>query len=222
MTGHPSTERPAAAGAIEVIGRVRIVPVLTVDDAGEAVALVRALADGGLTAVEITLRTPAAVEAIRRATNAVPGAIVGAGSVTSAGLAGAALDAGARFLVSPGLDDGTIEYARSRSAPVLPGVATATELLRAVHLGLDVVKLFPAEQIGGPALIEAFAAVWPDVRFIPTGGVTAASAPAYLALPHVLAVGGSWMVNRRAVGNRDWESVVSDAVAAAGLGGQPT
>ncbi len=217
------TDRPTGGGIgtdpIAVIGRVRVVPVLTIDDADAAVDLVRALADGGLTAVEITLRTPAAVEAIRRAVDDVPAAVVGAGSVTSADLAAAAVDAGAKFLVSPGLDDRMIEYAQRRSVPVVPGVATATELLRAARSGLDVVKLFPAEQIGGPALIAAFAAVWPDVRFMPTGGITAASAPGYLAIPQVLAVGGSWMVNKATVSDRDWESVSNSAAAAARLGG---
>ena len=206
------------ADVIDVIGRVRVVPVLTVDEPDDAVQLVRALADGGLRAIEITLRTPTGLEAIRRSTLEVPSAVIGAGSVTSATLAAQAIDAGARFVVSPGLDDGVIEVALNASVPVLPGVATATELLRAVHAGVDTVKLFPAEQIGGPALIRAFSAVWPDVRFMPTGGITSASAPAYLALPQVLAVGGTWMVNRTAVGEREWTSVTIDASTAARLG----
>ncbi len=211
--------RAADAGVIDVIGRVRVVPVLTVHEPDEAVRLVRALVDGGLPAIEITLRTPTALEAIRRSRLEVPAAVIGAGSVTSATRAAEAVDAGARFLVSPGLDDGVIDVALSESVPVLPGVATATELLRAERAGIGAVKLFPAEQIGGPALIQAFAAVWPDVRFMPTGGITAASAPAYLALPQVLAVGGSWMVRQTAVGERDWTSVTSGAAAAARLGG---
>ncbi len=204
--------------AIEVIGRIRVVPVLTVGDPDDAVQLVRALVDGGLSAVEITLRTPTALEAIRRSRAEVPSAVVGAGSVTSATLASDAIDAGAVFLVSPGLDDGVIATATGASIPVLPGVATATELLRAVNAGLDAVKLFPAEQLGGPALVRAFAAVWPDVGFMPTGGVTAHSAPAYLSLPQVLAVGGSWMVNNAAADAHDWGTVTDDAAAAARLG----
>jgi 2-dehydro-3-deoxyphosphogluconate aldolase / (4S)-4-hydroxy-2-oxoglutarate aldolase len=208
----------SGGSAIDVIGRVRVVPVLTVDDPDDAVLLVRALADGGLRAIEITLRTPAGLEAIRRSTLEVPAAVIGAGSVMSATHATEALGAGARFVVSPGLDDGVIAVALSASVPVLPGVATATELLRAANAGVSTVKLFPAEQIGGPALIRAFSAVWPDVRFMPTGGITAASAPGYLALPQVLAVGGSWMVNRTAVDARDWTAVTSDASVAARLG----
>lgn len=206
-----------AKNVLDAIGRVRVVPVLTVGDPDDAVQLVRALVDGGLQAVEITLRTPSGLEAIRRSIVEVPSAVVGAGSVTSARLASEAIDAGAAFLVSPGFDDGVVDTATSASIPVLPGVATASELLRAVNAGVDTVKLFPAEQLGGPALIRAFAAVWPDVRFMPTGGVTAQSAPAYLALPQVLAVGGSWMVNTAAVDSQDWAAVTEDASAAARL-----
>jgi 2-dehydro-3-deoxyphosphogluconate aldolase / (4S)-4-hydroxy-2-oxoglutarate aldolase len=208
----------APAGAIEVIGRVRIVPVLTVGDPDDAVELVRALVEGGLPAVEITLRTPSALEAIRRSTLEVPLAVIGAGSVTSASLAAQAIGAGAHFVVSPGLDVGVVDTALSESVPVVPGVATATELLRAVEAGVGAVKLFPAELIGGPALIRAFAAIWPEVRFMPTGGITAASAPAYLALPQVLAVGGSWMVDDQLVDEREWASVSDHAAAAARLG----
>lgn len=217
MTGSGSSGS-ASTDVIDVIGRARVVPVLTVDEPDDAVQLVRALVAGGLSAVEITLRTPTGLEAIRRSTLEVPSAVVGAGSVTSATRAAQAIDAGARFVVSPGLDDGVIEVALNSSVPVLPGVATATELLRAVHAGVIAVKLFPAEQLGGPALIQAFSAVWPDVRFMPTGGITATSAPTYLALPQVLAVGGSWMVNQTAVDRRDWTSVTADASAAARLG----
>jgi 2-dehydro-3-deoxyphosphogluconate aldolase/(4S)-4-hydroxy-2-oxoglutarate aldolase len=213
-----SAGTPPDPGVIDVIGRVRVVPVLTVDDPADAVELVRALVAGGLAAVEITLRTPTGLEAIHRASAEVPSAVVGAGSVTSAALATHALDAGARFVVSPGLDDGVIDVASNASVPVLPGVATATELLRAVNAGLDTVKLFPAELLGGKELVRAYSAVWPGVRFMPTGGITAVSAPGYLALEQVLAVGGSWMVNAAAVDARDWATVTADASAAAELG----
>jgi 2-dehydro-3-deoxyphosphogluconate aldolase / (4S)-4-hydroxy-2-oxoglutarate aldolase len=213
-----STGGAAPVDAIDVIGRVRVVPVLTVEDPDDAVQLVQALVDAGLRAIEITLRTPTALEAIRRSTSEVPLGVIGAGSVTTAGLATRAIDAGARFVVSPGFDDGVVDVASSESVPVLPGIATATELLRAVESGLGAVKLFPAELLGGPALIRAYAAIWPEVRFMPTGGITAASAPAYLALPQVLAVGGSWMVDETAVSEKDWMSVTNHAAAAARLG----
>ena len=214
-SSHPGT---APERAIDVIGRVRVVPVLTVDDPDDAVGLVRSLVAGGLAAVEITLRTPTGLEAIRRASVEVPAAVVGAGSVTTGALANEAIDAGARFVVSPGLDDGVIAVASDASIPAIPGIATATELLRAVNAGLDAVKLFPAELLGGEELIRAYSAVWPDVQFMPTGGVTAQSAPGYLALAQVLAVGGSWMVNAAAVDARDWTTVAADAAAAAELG----
>lgn len=216
--GAPPDPGPTPEGVIDVIARVRVVPVLTVDDPDDAVELVRALVAGGLTAVEITLRTPTGLEAIRRASAEVPSAVVGAGSVTSAALAMNAVDAGARFVVSPGLDDGVIDVASDARVPLIPGIATATELLRAVNAGIDAVKLFPAELLGGEDLIRAYSAVWPEVRFMPTGGVTAGSAPGYLALAQVLAVGGSWMVNPAAVDARDWATVTADASAAAELG----
>jgi 2-dehydro-3-deoxyphosphogluconate aldolase/(4S)-4-hydroxy-2-oxoglutarate aldolase len=205
--------------AIETLGRVRVVPVLTIDDADDAAPLIAALVDGGLTAVEITLRTPAGLDAIRLASAHCPDALIGAGSVVSAAAAIDAIDAGARFLVSPGLDPGTVAVAQERGVAVIPGVATATELLHATSLGVEVVKVFPAEQVGGPALIRAFAAVWPDVRFMPTGGISAATAPAYLALPQVLAVGGSWMVPPSAVRDRDWSAVSRAAAETVGLAG---
>jgi 2-dehydro-3-deoxyphosphogluconate aldolase / (4S)-4-hydroxy-2-oxoglutarate aldolase len=204
----------------EVLASGRILPVVSIDDAGDAAALVSALVDGGLTAVEITLRTPAALDAIRHASAEVPAAMVGVGSVTSVAALHAAIDAGARFAVSPGLDDRVIDAARERAIPFLPGVATATELMRAVNRGVAVVKLFPAEPLGGPAIIEAFAAVWPGVRFVPTGGVSPANLQRYLAVPQVLGVGGSWMVPRDALAARDWSSITAAASAAVQLAGE--
>ena len=207
-------DRWSVVDVVEAIGEVRIVPVVTIDNAEQAPALVSALLDGGLSAVEITLRTAAGIEAIRNVTAAAPTAIVGAGSVTSAAAASAAIDAGARFIVSPGLDDGVITTAQRRGIPVIPGVATATELMRATQLGVDVVKLFPAEVVGGAGMITALSAVWPDVRFMPTGGITPENACAYLGLRQVLAVGGSWMVPRAAVDAADWASITTAAEAA--------
>lgn len=205
-------------GPLEALAGVRILPVVTIDDAADAPPLVAALVRAGLTTVEITLRTDTAVDAIRRATSEVPEAIVGAGTVTSVALATAAIDAGARFIVSPGLGSDVVEVAGERDVPAIPGVATASELQRAVRLGCSIVKLFPAEVIGGPRLIDALSAVWPDVRFVPTGGVTASSLGTYLTLPQVFAVGGSWMVPRSAVAARDWAAVTDAATAAARLG----
>lgn len=203
---------------LEQLDGTRILPVITIDDADDAVPLVGTLVDAGLTTVEITLRTDAALEAIRRAATEVPGASVGAGTVTSAEDAVDAIDAGAIFLVSPGLSADVVVAARRRGVATIPGVATATELQQAVGLGCPVVKLFPAEVIGGPALVDALGAVWPDVRFVPTGGISASNAGPYLASPRVLAVGGSWMVPRAEIVERDWTSIRARASAAARLG----
>jgi 2-dehydro-3-deoxyphosphogluconate aldolase/(4S)-4-hydroxy-2-oxoglutarate aldolase len=214
--------RPEANDVIDAIGEVRIVPVLTIDDARDAPGLVSALVEGGLPVVEITLRTPVGIDAIRRAAAEVRDAIVGAGSVTTAAAAATAIDAGARFIVSPGLDEGVITTAQDRGVPVIPGIATATELMRAMTLGANVVKLFPAEVVGGVGMITALSAVWPDVRFMPTGGISPANAREYLALRQVLAVGGSWMVPKSAVTSGDWASIMAAAATAVELTQEPT
>ena len=204
--------RFGASDVVDAIANLRVVPVVTIDSASDAPHLVSALVEGGLSVVEITLRTPGAMEALRAASE-VPDAVVGAGSVTSAAAATAAIDAGARFLVSPGLDDDVIGTAQDLGVPVIPGIATATELMRAAALGLDVVKLFPAQVIGGTKLITALSAVWPDMRFMPTGGITPGNARDYLALDQVLAVGGSWMVPRDELASSNWDSVTAAAAA---------
>lgn len=205
------------SSVLAAIGRAGIVPVVTVDDAGAAPRLAEELAAGGLGVVEITLRTSAGLEAIGRASADASGAVVGGGSVLSAEAARQAIDRGARFLVCPGLAPEVIEVANERNVLVIPGVATATELLRAVEFGATVVKLFPAEVIGGVALIDALAAVWPNVSFVPTGGIDAGSAARYLGHDRVLAVGGSWMVDRSAVAAEDWPAIRARAVACARL-----
>lgn len=214
-----TTGTTPGAPVIDVLAAGRVVPVVSIDDADDAVALVAALVAGGLTAVEITLRTPAGLAAIRRASAEVSAAVVGAGSVMSAAATRSVVDAGARFVLSPGLDEGVVATARERGVPVIPGIATPTELMRAVDLGVEIVKVFPAEQLGGPRFIEALSAVWPDVRFVPTGGVSLDDLGRYLAVPQVLAVGGSWMAPRAAVAGRDWASITraaADAVRVAG------
>lgn len=195
---------------------VRVVPVVTVADAHGAVDLVGTLAAAGLDVVEITLRTPAALSALAAAAAAGPW-LVGAGTVTSRDQARAALDAGARFLVSPGLDDEVIAVAASAGVPVLPGVATATEIMRARSLGLAAVKIFPVEQLGGVGVVRAMSAVFPGLGLVPTGGVTAASAPGYLGVPAVLAVGGTWITPPALLAARDWSAVAALARAAASL-----
>lgn len=175
-----------------LLGRIRVLPVVTLDDAAHAPPLAEALSGGGLPCVEVTLRTAAALDAIRLLARE-PSLLVGAGTVLSAPQARAAIDAGARFVVSPGFSAGVLRACRAAGVPALPGVATPTDLIRALDAGLDTVKLFPAATLGGPAAARVLAGPFPAVRLVPTGGVTAAGLRGYLAVPTVLAVGGSWM-----------------------------
>ena len=181
----------SALGAL--LGDLRVIPVVVLESPGAAEPLAAALTAGGLPCAEVTLRTPAALEALR-AMSRVPGMLVGAGSVVTPGQVDAAVDAGARFVVSPGLSEAVLARCRARDVPALPGVATAGEIMRALEAGVDLVKLFPAGQLGGPAGVRSLAAPFPGVRFVPTGGVGPANLADYLALGPVAAVGGSWMV----------------------------
>lgn len=212
MTGTSPSVDP-----IEAIRHLGVVPVVTISDADTAVPLVGALVTGGLSAIEITLRTPAGVEAIRRTVTSGDEPLIGAGSVRSVAEAEAAIGAGARFLVSPGLDPEIVATARDADVTIIPGVATATELMRAADLGLRVVKLFPAEAAGGIANLAALASVFPEMRFMPTGGITVDNVGAYLARAEVLAVGGSWMVSSAAVQSGDWDAVRSAATRSVDL-----
>ncbi|MFE2560233.1 bifunctional 4-hydroxy-2-oxoglutarate aldolase/2-dehydro-3-deoxy-phosphogluconate aldolase [Streptomyces sp. NPDC059352] len=175
-----------------VLPETRLLPVLSVPSAATAGPLAEALAAGGARCAEVTLRTPDA-EQVLRTMAAHGGLTVGAGTVLTPEQAERAVAAGARFVVSPGFDPDVVEKCRELRVPVVPGVATATELMRALRAGLDTVKLFPAETLGGPAALRALAAPFPGMRFVPTGGITADRVPAYLGVPAVLAVGGSWM-----------------------------
>lgn len=196
----------------------RIVPVVVIDDAGAAPDLADALAGGGITCAEITLRTPAGIDAIR----AVAGRadfVVGAGTVLTADQVDAAADAGAAFLVSPGLDEAVLARASERGIPIVPGVATATEIQRALAHGIRHLKLFPAGAIGGLGAVRAFAGPFPEVRFLPSGGVSIDNAAGYLDHPSVFAVSGSWMVPSAAIaaGNFDVVRELSAASAAAAV-----
>ena len=170
-----------------------VIPVLVIDDAAQARPLAEALVAGGLTVLEVTLRTPAALDVIREMKQ-VPGAIVGAGTVLNKRQLDAALDAGAEFIVSPGLTDNCARAAIATGVPYLPGVATTSDIMRGLDLGLDRFKFFPASTSGGIPTLKAIAAVFGDVRFCPTGGITEDTAPDWLALEAVLCVGGSWVV----------------------------
>jgi 2-dehydro-3-deoxyphosphogluconate aldolase/(4S)-4-hydroxy-2-oxoglutarate aldolase len=183
-----------------LLERVRVLPVIALQDAALAAPLAEALLAGGLPIAEITLRTAAAVDAIAAAA-AVPGFTVAAGTVLTADQVDACVDAGAAAIVSPGLDDAVIARSRERGVAVVPGVATSTEIQRALAAGCTDVKLFPAGLLGGPDLIRTLGAPFPQVRFVPSGGVSAGTAPDYARLPNVVAVSGSWMVPADAVGS---------------------
>ncbi|HEY8986492.1 MAG TPA: bifunctional 4-hydroxy-2-oxoglutarate aldolase/2-dehydro-3-deoxy-phosphogluconate aldolase [Streptomyces sp.] len=194
------------ADLIDLLAEARIVPVLTVPDPATAAPLAHALAAGGARCAEVTFRTPDA-EQVVEAMAAQGDLVVGAGTVLTAEQADRAVAAGARFVVSPGLDHEVVVRCRELGVPVLPGVATATELMRALKAGLDTVKFFPAEPLGGRAMLRALAAPFPGLRFMPTGGIDAAALPGYLAEPSVLAVGGSWMATPALLRSGDWAEI---------------
>lgn len=176
------------------LAAARIVPVMVIKDLAHAVPLARALAEGGLNILEVTLRTPVALDAIKAIARDVPGAIVGAGTVINGTQFGAAAAAGAKFAVSPGLTEDVAGAAQAHRVPLLPGVVTASEIMRGLALGLSTFKFFPAETSGGAPAIKALGGPFPQVKFCPTGGISPANLASYFALPNVIAVGGSWMV----------------------------
>ncbi|ANB06140.1 keto-deoxy-phosphogluconate aldolase [Streptomyces ambofaciens] len=203
--------------AVSVLDLAPVVPVVVIDDLADAVPLARALVAGGLPAIEVTLRTPVAVDAIRAIAADVPGAVVGAGTVITPEQVGEVVAAGARFLVSPGWTDTLLDAMRGSGVPFLPGVSTTSEVVALLERGVREMKFFPAEAAGGTAYLKALAAPLPQARFCPTGGVGPGSAPEYLALPNVGCVGGSWMLPKDAVAGRDWARVERLAREAAAL-----
>ncbi|CAM5611420.1 bifunctional 4-hydroxy-2-oxoglutarate aldolase/2-dehydro-3-deoxy-phosphogluconate aldolase [Streptomyces chartreusis] len=202
-----------------VLDLAPVVPVVVIDDPSDAVPLARALVAGGLPAIEVTLRTPAALEAIGAVADAVPDAVVGAGTVITPEQVTLAVTAGARFLVSPGWTDLLLEAMRASGVPYLPGVSTTSEVVALLERGVREMKFFPAEAAGGTAYLKSLNGPLPQARFCPTGGIGPATAPDYLALPNVGCVGGSWMLPEDAVAARDWERVEALAREAAALGG---
>ncbi len=194
-----------------------VIPVLTVEREADAVPLARALYEGGLGVIEVTFRTPAAAAAIAAIVREVPQVVVGAGTLLRAADIAAARAAGARFLVSPGITPELAAAALAAELPYLPGVATPSEVMAARALGICVMKLFPAEALGGTALLRALAPVFPGIAFCPTGGIDERSAADYLALPNVPMVGGSWMAPRDAVAAGDWGRIRRLAERAAAI-----
>lgn len=213
--------------ALDIESRLRVAPVVPLIQASDptiAVKTAQALVDGGLGVIEVVLRTPEALQCLAAITEAVPGAITGAGTVLNADQAQSAVSVGAGFIVSPGLDQGVVNIANENDICVYPGVVTATEVQRAWNLGLRTVKFFPASLAGGPPMLKSLAAVFRDMSFMPTGGVSPSNLADYLALPAVIACGGSWLTPHAAIARQDFAAVTElakQAVAiAAGVRGQ--
>jgi len=197
---------------------ISVIPVLTVDRERDAVPLARALCDGGLPVIEVTLRTPAAIAAITAIRRELPQVMVGAGTLQRAADVAAAVHAGARFLVSPGTTAELAASALATELPYLPGVATPSEIMAARALGVCFMKFFPAEALGGAAFLRALAPVFPGIAFCPTGGIDQRLAADYLALPNVPIVGGSWMAPKEAIIAGDWGRIRRLAERAAAIG----
>lgn len=202
---------------LAILRRAPVVPVLTIDDPHRAVPLAQALVAGGLPALEITLRTDAALDAMEQIAQHVPDAIVGAGTVLTPSQVGEATSAGAQFLVSPGCTTKLAEAAARGPTPLLPGASTASEAMTLAEMGYHLMKFFPAEPAGGAAFLKALGAPLPQIQFCPTGGIDAEKAKTYLALPNVICVGGSWIAPASAVKAGNWATITALSLAAAAL-----
>ena len=210
------TPQDASAAAADVCLLAPVVPVLVVDDASHAADLARALVAGGLPALEVTLRTPAALDVIREMAS-VPGGVVGAGTLLTPQDVEKAKEAGATFGVSPGATDRLLDACEANDLPLLPGISTATEAMRLLERGYTVMKFFPAEANGGAPALKAIGAPLPQIRFCPTGGVSLKNANDYLSLSNTLCVGGSWVAPKDKVQSGDWDGITALAREAATL-----
>ena len=203
--------------ALQVMQDAPVIPVIVLNDVHQAVLLARALVAGGIRMLEVTLRTPQALACIEAIARGVPDAVVGAGTVRSAADAQACAMAGARFVVSPGYTQAVAQACRDAGLPLLPGVATGSEIMMAQEAGLRELKFFPALQAGGAPMLKAWSGPFGDVKFCPTGGITLANAPDFLALPNVVCVGGSWLTPAEVVARGDWAQVTALAAQACEL-----
>ncbi|MCI8543183.1 MAG: bifunctional 4-hydroxy-2-oxoglutarate aldolase/2-dehydro-3-deoxy-phosphogluconate aldolase [Lachnospiraceae bacterium] len=192
---------------LEQISKIGIVPVVKIDRAEDALPLAKALCAGGLPCAEVTFRTSAAAEAIKTMTTNFPDMCVGAGTVLNAEQVDAAVEAGAKFIVSPGLNPRTVKYCIEKNVPVTPGTSSPSDIEQAIELGLDVVKFFPAEQSGGLAKIKAMAAPYVNMKFMPTGGINAKNLTSYLDFDKIIACGGSWMVPGNLINEGAWDKI---------------
>ena len=195
---------------------LRLIPVITLNQAEQAVALGQTLLAAGLPGAEITFRTPAAAEAIRLLRAAFPDLLIGAGTVLTSSQVDAAMAAGADFIVSPGLNPTTVRYCQQQGIPIIPGINNPSQVEQALELGLSTLKFFPAEASGGIAMLKALSAVYP-VQFMPTGGISPANVEKYLALPSVIACGGTWMVPNDLIDQGDWSTLTTLIGEAAAL-----
>ena len=205
------------ADASAVLRVSPVIPVVTIDDPQDAVPLARALVEGGVRIIELTLRTGSALTSLKLIAEEVPDILVGAGTILTRAQADDAVQAGAKFLVSPGTTHALLTHMLSLEVPVLPGVATVGEVMAVLEQGLDAMKFFPAGPAGGPPYLSAIGAPIPHVQFCPTGGISLATAPEYLKLPNVACVGGSWLTPADAVAAKDWGRITSLASGAAAL-----
>jgi len=201
----------------DILDLGRVMPVIVIDDSSKAVGLANALLEGGIRTIEITLRTNAALDAIRAVANECPDITIGAGTVTSPALAAAAAAAGASFAVSPGTTENVIKGCEDAALPLLPGAATVSEILSLQEAGFNAVKFFPASAAGGPNFIKSLISPMPSIRVCPTGGITLASAPDWLALTNVPCVGGSWIAPQETISAGDFDTITGNARAAAAL-----
>ena len=202
----------------QILGLGPVMPVLVIDEVVDAVPLARALVDNGVRVLEVTLRTPVALEAIRLLAQEVPDAIVGAGTVTTAAQLQQVVDAGAKFAISPGLTRELLQAGKDAAIPLIPGIASISELMEGTGLGYSHFKFFPAEAAGGVKTLKSIHGPFSDIRFCPTGGINEKNFLEYLALPNVRCVGGSWIVPDDAIANGDWDRITAlcvDAVAKA-------
>jgi 2-dehydro-3-deoxyphosphogluconate aldolase / (4S)-4-hydroxy-2-oxoglutarate aldolase len=202
---------------VEALKACRIVPVIVVDKPEEILPLAEALVKGGLPVAEVTFRSPAAPGAIKLLKEKMPEVLLGAGTVLTKEQVDIAFEAGASFIVSPGFNPEIVKYALGRGQIMVPGISTPSEAEQAMYLGLDLLKFFPAEQNGGPAMLKAMNSVYPNLRIMPTGGITPENVKSYLDLPNVIACGGSWMVKKDLVKAGEFdkiESLVREALAA--------
>ena len=194
---------------MEKIQKIGIIPVVVLNDVKDAVPLGKALMEGGLPCAEVTFRTEAAEESIRRMSQEFPELLVGAGTVLTTEQVDRAVNAGAKFIVSPGLNPKTVKYCQEKGVPVLPGVVTPSEIEQALELGLEVVKFFPAEPSGGLAMIKAVGAAYTKLKFMPTGGINAVNVKEYLKSDKILACGGSWMVKGDLISAGKYDEIVA-------------